>query len=176
MLYLWLFVQLILILIFIFAIIQFYDVVFRGLAPFISTSFRAILIIIKELNLTGKEKVYELGSGKAGFLRAVEEKFGNIELVGIEKSPWPCFISKFQIAFSHSRIKVICKDLFKVNLKEADVIYCFLNVKMMASLENKIKKECRPGTLIISYCFSLKSMEPEKILKDGLNNIYFYRV
>ena len=47
---------------------------------------------------------------------------------------------------------------------------------MMAALEKKIKEECRPGTLVISYCFSMKGMEPEKILKDGLNNIYFYRV
>lgn len=176
MLYFWLFIQLLLVLIFIFAVIQFYDVVFKGLAPFISTSFRTILVIIKELNLTGKEKVYELGSGRAGFLRAVEEKFGNTELIGVEKSPWPCLLSKFQIAIVRSRIKVICKNFFKINLKDADVIYCFLNVKMMVALEKKIKEECRPGTLIISYCFSMKGMEPEKILKDGLNNIYFYRV
>lgn len=160
----------------IFGIIQFYDIVFKGFAPFISTRFQAILLIVKELNLSGKEKVYELGSGKAGFLRAVEEKFGNTELYGFEKAWWPYFLSKMQTVLVNSKIKIIRKDLFKINLKEADVIYCFLNPKMMLKLEEKIKEECRPQTLIVSYCFSMKGFEAERVLKDGKNNIYFYRV
>lgn len=176
MLYLLILIQVILFVILIFAIIQFYEIVFRGFAPFISTSFRAILLIIKELNLNGKEKVYELGSGKAGFLRAIEEKFGNTELYGFEKSWWPYFLSRIQLSLINSNIKIFKKDLFKVNLKEADVIYCFLNYKMMSKLEKKIKEECRPGTLIISYCFPMENFEAERILKDGKNKIYFYRV
>jgi len=176
MLYFLILIQIILVFVLIFSVVQFYDIVFRGFAPFISTSFRAILIIVKELKLTGKEKIYELGCGKAGFLRVVEERFGNTELYGFEKAWWPYFLSKIQTSLSHSHIKTIRKDLFKVNLKEADVIYCFLNSDMMLRLGQKIKEECRPQTLIISYCFSIKSMEPERILKDGQNNIYFYRV
>lgn len=176
MFYLLIFIQIVLVFIIIFSVLQFYDIIFKGFAPFISTKFRIILTIVKELNLTGKEKVYELGAGKAGFLRAVEQKFGNSELCGIEKAWWPYFLARIQIALSHSKIKIIRKDLFKINLKDADVIYCFLNVQMMIDLEKKIKEECRPGTLVISLCFLMKGMEPEKILKDKLNNIYFYRV
>ena len=159
-----------------FASVQFYNIVFRGFAPFISTKFEAILTILNDLNLNGEEHVYELGAGKAGFLRAVEQKFGNTKLTGIEYSFFPYFLAKMQIILSNSKINLIKKDMFKVNLKEADVIYCFLMPEMMKSLEEKFKKECRPGTLIISYHFSLPNIEAEKVLKEGKNNIYFYRI
>jgi len=160
----------------IFSIIQFYNIVFRGFAPFISTKFNAIISILKELELRGDEVVYELGAGKAGFLRAVEEKFKNEKLIGIEYSWWPYFLAKMQIIISGSKIKLINKDIFKVNLKEADVLYCFLSPKMMLLLEKKFKDECRPGTLIISYHFRMPNYEPERIVKEGKNSIYFYRI
>lgn len=169
-------VLIILLLVLVFITVQMYNIVFRGFAPFVSTKFHAILAILKELNLNGKECVYELGAGKAGFLRAVEQKFKNEHLVGVEYSWWPYILAKMQIMITGSKIKMIKKNIFKVNLKEADVIYCFLIPKMMDSLAEKFKKECRPGTLVVSYKFKISSLEPERMIKEGGNNIYFYRI
>lgn len=175
-LFLMLFILVVLLTIMVFSIIQFYNIVFRGFAPFISTKFNAILLILKELNLNGQEVVYELGAGKAGFLRAVEQKFNNTKLIGIEHSFWPYCLARMQTILSGSKIKLIKKNILNVNLKEANVIYCFLNVKTMELLEKKFKEECRPGTLIISYVFKLAGLEPEKVVKENKNNIYFYRM
>ena len=169
-------IQIFLVVFLVFASIQFYNIVFRGFAPFISTKFNAILSILKELELTGEENIYELGSGKAGFLREVEQKFNNSNLIGVEYSWWPYFLAQMQIKLSNSKIKLIRKDIFKVNLKEADVIYCFLSPEMMGKLEKKFRVECRSGTLIISYHFRIPSFEPEKVIKEEKNNIYFYRI
>jgi hypothetical protein len=176
MLYFWIFIQTILLFILVFSVIQFYNVVFRGFAPFISTKFNAILAILKELDLKGDEVIYELGAGKAGFLRAVEQKFKNQRLIGVEYSWWIYFLAKIQIKLANSNIKLLNKNIFKVNLKEADLIYCFLSPEMMDRLEKKIKEECRPGTEIVSYHFSMPNMNPEKIIKEGKNNIYFYQI
>lgn len=176
MIYFLSFVSVVLLLFLVFASIQFYNIVFRGFAPFISTKFEAILTILKDLKLKGDEYVYELGSGKAGFLRAVEQRFGNKNLIGIEYSFFPYILAKIQIALSGSAIKIIRKDIFKVNLKEADILYCFLSPEMMERLEKKFREECRPGTLVISYHFRLPNIEPEKVLKENNNNIYFYRI
>lgn len=159
-----------------FTSVQFYNIVFRGFAPFISTKFNAVLTILKDLDLKGDEHVYELGAGKAGFLRAIEQKFGNKKLTGVEYSFLPYFLAKTQIVLSNSKINLIRKDMFKVSLNDADIIYCFLMPKMMAMLEKKFKQECRPGTLIISYHFRIPNMEPERVLKEEKNNIYFYRI
>ncbi len=176
MIYFLVLIQIILIIVLVLSAIQFYRIVFKGFAPFISTGFNVILAVLKELDLKGDEVVYELGSGSAGFLRAVEQKFNNQKLVGVEYSWWPYFLSKAQIIFSGSKIKLIRKDMFEVNLKEADVIFCFLNIKMMVKLEKKFKEECRPGTLIISSIFKLPTIEPEKVIREKGNNIYFYRI
>lgn len=176
MIYLLIFVLIVLLVIIYFASVQLYYIVFRGFAPFISTKFNVILTILNDLNLNGDEHVYELGSGKAGFLRAIEQKFGNTKLTGVEYASFPYFLSKLQIILANSKINLIKKNLFKVDLKPADVIYCFLMPEMMERLEKKIQQECRPETLIISYCFKLPNIEPERVLKEGGKNIYFYRI
>lgn len=176
MIYLFSLISIILVFVLVFASVQFYNIVFRGFAPFISTKFEAILTILKDLDLRGNEHIYELGSGKAGFLRAIEQRFGNKNLTGIEYSFFPYFLAKIQIVLSGSAIKIIRKDIFKVNLKEADVIYCFLSPEMMLKLEKKFKTECRPGTLVISYHFRLPNFEPERVLKENNDSIYFYRI
>ncbi len=176
MIYILVLIQIVLLVILFFVIIQFYNIVFKGFAPFISTKFNAIISILKELDLSGDECVYELGAGSAGFLRAIEQKFKNKKLIGVENSYWPYFLTKIQISLSASSIKLIKNDIFKVNLKEADIIYCFLNSKTMNKLAKKFKEECRPNTLIISYIFQIKEFEYEKVIKDGSNNIYFYRI
>ena len=176
MFYLFLLIAVFLVIIIILASIQFYNIVFRGFAPFISTKFNAILSILKELDLSGEETVYELGAGKAGFLRAVEQRFNISNLIGVEYSWWPYLLAKMQIIISGSKIQIIRKDVFKVNLKEANIIYCFLSPEMMEKLENKFKEECQKGTLIISYHFRMKNLEPEKVIKESDNNIYFYRI
>ena len=176
MIYFLVFFQAFLVILLILAIIQFYNIVFRGFSPFISTKFKTILAILKELELNGSEHVYELGAGKAGFLRAVEQKFKNSKLTGVEYSFWPYTLARFQIILSGSKIKMVKKNIFKVSLKEADVIYCFLNIDMMKKLEDKIRNECRTGTLVISYHFRLPSLEPEKVIKEEKDSIYFYRV
>jgi hypothetical protein len=176
MLYFLFLIQILLIIILVITSIQFYRIVFRGFAPFISSGFNVILTVLKELDLKGDEVVYELGSGSAGFLRSIEQKFKNQKLIGIEYSWWPYILSNIQIAFSGSKIKILRKNILKVDLKEADIIYCFLNKTTMAKLSKKFAKECKPETLIISYCFTLPNYEPEKTVKEKNNNIYFYRI
>lgn len=174
--YFLLFLQILLIIILVIESIQFYRILFKGFAPFISSRFSVILTVLKELDLQGNEVVYELGSGSAGFLRSIEQKFKNQKLIGIEYSWWPYILSSIQIAFSGSKIKILRKNIFKVDLKEANIIYCFLNKTTMAKLSKKFTEECKQGTLIISYCFTLPNYEPEKTVKEKNNNIYFYRI
>jgi len=159
----------------IFMTVQFYNIVFRGYAPFISSSPQVITKIMAELDLKSGSKVYELGCGKAGFLRAVSQKFPQAECMGIENSPWPYLMAKIQASMSQGKIMIINNDMFKVNLKDADLIYCYLNTGMMEKLEKKFKAECRTGTQIISNAFPLPNSKPVKVVEEkGTGKIYFY--
>jgi len=160
-----------------FLISEFYNILFRGYAPLISTKTDVLQKIVAEIQLASDAKIFELGAGSAGFLRAVEKKFPAAVLFGIEYSFWPWLTTKLQLALRHSRIEIIKSDLFKTNLKEADLIYCYLNPKMMQALESKFKAECKPGTQIISHAFPLPDLAPIKVLEDGGHSkIFFYSI
>jgi hypothetical protein len=151
-----------------FFIAQFYNAFFRGFAPFISTRTEVIRKIIEELkqmDMPPKAEVYELGSGMAGFLRAMEKNFSGNYLTGMEYSFLPCIISQIQVAIMKSKIKILKRNFLAEDLSKADIIYCFLSIRLMELLQEKFKKELKPGALVISYQFSLPGIEPVKTVK-----------
>lgn len=159
---------------------QFFCVLCGGYAPFIPTEKKIMKEIVDKADFKDGAVVYELGCGHAGFLRLVEKKFPKIEkLVGVEYFLSPFLIAGIQLALHKSKIKLLKKNLFDVGLKEADIIYCFLNKPMMQKLKEKFMKECKKGAQIISYQFTLPDMTPEKIIdvnNDEKHKIYFYRM
>ncbi|MDD5291232.1 MAG: class I SAM-dependent methyltransferase [Patescibacteria group bacterium] len=176
--YLSLGIQIIIMLLFIvfavFFLVQFYNIVFRGYAPFISSKKKIIKKIIEKLDLKEDGVIYELGCGSAGFLRAAREKFPKARLVGFEYSFLPYVIAQIQNSLSKSKIIVRKENIFKISLNEADVLYCYLNILTMKRLEDKIKAEGKPGLKIISYQFPLPNIKAGEILEDGKDKVYFY--
>ncbi len=169
-----------LIILFLFFISQFYNIFFRGYAPFVSSKPKVIQTVLKELTKLKikPQTIYELGAGRAGFLRAARQRFPQAKLVGIEYSFLPLFLGKIQSALTNSKIEFIKKNIFTVDLGPAEVIYCYLNVDMMKRLEPILKKECRMGTIIISYQFPLPHLVPIKTisLNNDKDKIYFYKL
>jgi 16S rRNA A1518/A1519 N6-dimethyltransferase RsmA/KsgA/DIM1 with predicted DNA glycosylase/AP lyase activity len=170
-------VEIFLIVFAIFFVTQVFNMLFRGFAPYISTRSIVISKIIDEIKVNDGAKIYELGCGKAGFLKAFEEKFPKAELIGVEYSFWPYFVAKIQLSLEHSRIKIMKRNMFKINLSDASLVYCYLNPKMMELLEKKFSEECKPGTQIISYTFKMPTKQPTKVVEINKNNkVYFYTV
>ena len=155
---------------------QFFNIIFFGFAPFFNTSQQAIAMALKEINPKDDLVIYELGSGWARFLQAVEKINPQAKLEGIEYSRTTYWLSKIHLHSRHSHIKLLRKNLFKVNLAEADVIYCYLLTDMMFKLGEKIKAECRPGTKIISHMFSIPNMEIKKKVEVDPDVLYIYEV
>lgn len=166
----------VLLLINIFFAVQFFNILFRGYAPFVSSNPEVIRQILEEINLSENDKVYELGCGKAGFLHALSEKYPKVEVIGVENSPLPYLIAKIQKAFKRDKIKIKFKNLFKTNITDADLVYCYLNIKTMKRLKEKFEKECKPGAKIVSYTFEIPGFKPEKVIEAGSNKIYFYTI
>lgn len=169
--------EFVLLLVALFFAVQFYNILFRGFAPFISSGEEVIEKTIAELNVRPRQEVYELGCGRASFLREVEKKFPEAKLTGVEYSFWPWLTTRVQISLRKSRIKIIKKNLFKVSLEAADFIYCYLNPKMMHRLEEKFMKECKSGVTIISYAFPIKDWTAVETLDLGKKGkVYFYKM
>jgi precorrin-6B methylase 2 len=153
-----------LILIFFFSF-QFFNVMFRGFAPFVATETEVIKRLMSDLKPKDNSLIIELGCGKAGFLYAAEQNFPNTELIGIENAPFPYLMAKIQAAIRSSRIKIVRQDLYKADISRADIIYCYLNLTMMEMLASKFKFECKRHCRIISYRFPIPAFTAEKIIE-----------
>ncbi|MFA5023720.1 MAG: class I SAM-dependent methyltransferase [Patescibacteria group bacterium] len=161
--------------------LHFYSILFRGFAPFISTRKRTIekaiaAIDTDSLGLGSIKTVYELGCGRALFLRAWRKKYPETKLVGLDYHFFPYWLAKINNRQKRNRVIILRKNFLKINLQEADLIYCYLNINTMKILKEKFLKECRPGTIIISLMFSLPDIKPTRMIRDGKAMLYFYKL
>ena len=157
----------------IFASLYFYRK--RG-APFYPTRKSAIRRALAEAGLRPGESFYDLGAGTGKALLIAEKEFG-ARATGFEVSTIFYIIGKINLFVRGSRGAFLKKDLFDADLKNADVIFCFLAIRTMQRMEDKIKAGLKPGTRIIVYAFPLPTMMPIKtITTHGQWKMFFYKI
>ena len=159
-----------------FVAMQFIAVIFRGYAPFVSSNHSLIETIAKDLTLKPTDVVYELGAGDAPLLLELSHRFPNNKYVGLENAFFSWLLGQIQLKVHKSKIILLWKNFYKVNISEATHIYCYLNVGTMKKLEEKFKAECKPGTIIISHTFKLPSYTPTKTINIEGDEILYYKI
>ncbi|MCX6793247.1 MAG: hypothetical protein NTY12_04445 [Candidatus Falkowbacteria bacterium] len=161
----------------IFLAVQFFNILFRGQAPFISTKKRILLQISKGIKIKPNEVFYELGAGRACLLGLMSKEQPQAQFVALEYAILPYLLACLRYAFSKSDIRIKRQNMFLANLNNANYIYCYLNREMMIKLEKKFTNECKPDTVIISYQFVMPHFRPYKIITASKSEkIYFYRL
>ena len=92
--------------------------------------------------------------------------------------PLPYLIARLYKLFTRSKCEIILGNFFKINLNQADLIFCYLYPEIVTEVYHKAVKECRPGTIMISNTFSVKDVKPTKIVYNKKNKpqIYYYQI
>ena len=147
----------------------FFDILLRGFAPIISSRPWVVEVTLNNLKLKKYSLVYGLGSGRSGFLHEFKKMYPQTEVIAIEHDRFPYLVAKVQIIvrwlFFHSaKIKVIRAPIYKIEISQADFVYCHLYPDHMAGLGKKLRFEVRPGTPIVSNGFLIPDLEPKKIV------------
>lgn len=123
------------------------------------------------------QKFYDLGCGDGRMLIAAA-KAGAVA-TGYEVSLLMYFITWLKIFFSPYRknCKVLCRDFWRADLSQADIIYFFLMPNVYSKLKAKFKRELKPGTKIISYIWPIDglTMLAEDKPKDR-NQMYLHQI
>ena len=147
--------------------------------PFVPTSKRVINYIVNLANLKKGEKVYDLGCGDGRFLFEAQ-KITQTTAKGFEMAPIPYFWARIRQLISKAKVKIAMTNFFYINLKDADVIYCYLAPEAMTKLSTKFQNECKKGTRIYSHTFPIHSMEPTKVWAKNkqkrLPSVYLYQI
>jgi len=145
------------------------------LAPYVPTKKRDLKRIFKLADLKPGEVFYDLGCGTGNLVIYAAKNF-QAQAIGVEMV-FPLFlICKIKQLFCQRKTIIFkFKNLYKENLSKAEVIYFFgLPETINTKLKEKLEKEVKPGSRIISYVFKIKDWQPEVIDKPRQKDLPIY--
>ncbi len=147
--------------------------------PFVPTKKRVMEKMIEISGLKKNDVVYDLGCGDGRLLFEAEKK-NTIRAEGYELAPIPYLLARLKKIMRRSKTTIHMANFFNANLKDANIIFCYLGPETMERLYKKIKEECKKGTRIISNTFTVKGVKPTKTWTKNpelkLPNIYLYEI
>ncbi|MCX8009137.1 MAG: 50S ribosomal protein L11 methyltransferase [Patescibacteria group bacterium] len=142
-------------------------------APFVPSSQKTAKRMIELAGITSDSIIYDLGSGN-GRLLLLASKRGGKKIIGIEINPLLVLFTKLRIFLSRRKhIHCIWGDFWRTDISDADIIFVYLLPWKMDKLAEKIKKETKPGTTIVSNSFIFPHWPIAKEDKDA--HVYVFK-
>ena len=134
--------------------------------------------IQNQLPQTSALRILDLGSGLGGLVQHLARTRPDSQVVGIESAPLPSWISKLRLIRSPNA-QIIWRDFWQTDLSEYDVVCAYLSPVPMPDLWEKVQSEMRPGTIFLSYRFSIPGAVPAQVIPMndfGQTELYVWRL
>src|SRR3990167_7688400 len=137
--------------------------------PYVATKRDKIETIIKLAQIKPKETVVDLGSGDGRLLFAAAQK--GALAIGYEINPFLVLLTQIKAILFHPRgessshlggVFVKRQNLWKADLKTADVIFVYGRKKDMQKFEDFVYKNAKRGTRIIVNTNPFSNKKPQK--------------
>ncbi|MEW5826592.1 MAG: class I SAM-dependent methyltransferase [Candidatus Bipolaricaulota bacterium] len=124
------------------------------------------------------ERVVDLGCGDGRIVVAAARDFG-ANATGVEIDPFRVAWAWVAIALAGvlGRARVAWGNMYAFDVSQADVVILFLSATSNFKLQERIRRELRPGARVVSYYHPIWGWEPDLIgeARDGYP-IYVYRM
>ena len=146
----------------------------HGIPPTPSRT-RLVHRALRMANVEPGETVYDLGSGDGRVLTIAASEFG-ARGVGYEIEPLHNVVAWFRALFGGAllRVSIRCKDLYKADVRGADVVFLHLNPVFVANLGPVLAMQLSPGARVVSIDFPFEGWEPSDV--DIGNLIFAYEM
>lgn len=145
--------------------------VVRG-APFFPTGKDVIQTMIVLAEIKPGQRVADIGSGDGRIV--IEFARRGVEAHGYEINPFLVLLSKIKIkrAGLHGKAVIHWRNFWWTDFSSFEVIVIFGIKEIMKSMENKLERELKKGSMVISYIYAFPHWH-ETRKKDGL---YVYQI
>jgi trans-aconitate methyltransferase len=122
---------------------------------------------------------YDLGSCRGSFAKKVAKAFPTLNVHGIDNSRIRTVCARVRGIFLKNLI-FTKGDIFGADVFLADIVYLYLPQELMPALQEKLQKELKPGTVVISASVSFPSWQPSQVYdlpEQGLKvpKLFVYR-
>lgn len=119
-------------------------------APFVPMNKKNVQALLDMAKLKSGDILMDLGSGDGRILE-LSAPFVN-RAIGIEINPLLYFWSRFKLR-NIKNTYVRREDLWSTSLADINVLTLYFIPHKMGQLAEKIKKEMKPGSRVVSYAF-----------------------
>ena len=144
-------------------------------AAFIPTPHKIVNKMLEIAEIKEEDTLYDLGSGDGRIIIEAANRYKS-KAIGIEVDPIRVLWSRSRIRYKNiqERVHVIWGNFFNSDLSEASVITIYQGQGINNKLMDKLEKELKPGTRIVSYSFTFDGWTPVKEESDS--SIYLYQI
>jgi cyclopropane fatty-acyl-phospholipid synthase-like methyltransferase len=140
-------------------------------APFVPTPMEAVRKMIKLAKIKKGDVVYDIGCGDGRMVYVAANEYG-ARATGLELSPLVYTFARIRKLLWRSKAKILFRNFKTQNLRDADVIVCYLMPETLEKLRPKLETELKPGAMVVSYAFRMASWkETHQEPKDAAKNI-----
>jgi hypothetical protein len=121
-------------------------------------------------------RIIDIGSGLGGLVLALARRRPDCELSGIELAPLPWLASRLRARLTHSRARFLRGDYESLNFGNFDVVFAYLSPAAMPDLWRKAAAEMQPGSVLLSYEFTIAEREPDErfVTSDSRKILYIW--
>lgn len=143
-------------------------------APFVKSSKKAMDAMIRIANIKPGMRVYDLGSGDGTLLFRATAL--DAIAIGFEINPFLVLWTRLRIVLSgrQKHMFALWRNFWTAGFSDADVVFVYLLPWRMETLENLLKKGCKPGTRIVSNSFIFPTLT--RVGEDTEAHVYAFRV
>ena len=142
-------------------------------SPFVPSNRKTVEKMLRVAKIKRDEKVVDLGCGDGRIVFRAEKQF-HAQAEGYEISIFVWLLAQINRVLKRAKSKIYRKNFFEADLRDADVVFCYLLPEVMEKLSPKFKKELKCGSRIISASFHLPDFKlQKKYLKEGRTETVF---
>jgi len=149
-------------------------------APFVPTRDSLIPLILEALDLQPGEVFYDLGCGDGRVAVAAAKHAPVRRSVCVEIRPELAAGARERARREgvEDRVVVLNKDIFDVDLHDADAIYMYLLTTINAALRPKLERELHPGARVLTLDFEIPGWTPTRVIGGGgwQRTLYLYTI
>jgi predicted O-methyltransferase YrrM len=144
-------------------------------APFVPSAEEAVEEMLALARIQKGDLVYDLGCGDGRVVIAAARKHG-CRSVGVDVDSRRVAESRRNVQQNHlgHLVRIEQRDLFEVDLSEADVVFAYLlpelNPKLIPQFE-----AMKPGARIVSQDFDMAGIIPDRVVQVYLGKHRFYK-
>ena len=137
------------------------------------SSKKVVNKMLEMAEMDSPDVLFDLGSGDGRIVAEAARKYRAIG-IGIEADPLRVLWSRLKLRLLglNRRTQIIWGDIFNQDISDATVVTVFLWQKTNEKLKEKLQRELKPGTRVVSHIWTFSGWTPLEV--DRKDRVYLY--